>query len=105
MTTSEMYQEIVDQEMADIFLDEDGYIIDDYSLDNVVQEEYDIQYIIFYPLSIPYHTLIMTHSVMLTLLNRASNGNEMLALIDSFSDTQPETVEYTNQPTLEHIEF
>jgi hypothetical protein len=42
MTTSEMYQEIVEQEMADIFLDEDGYIIDDYSLDNVVQEEYDI---------------------------------------------------------------
>lgn len=37
-----MYQEIVEQEMADIFLDEDGYIIDDYSLDNVVQEEYDI---------------------------------------------------------------
>jgi hypothetical protein len=42
MTTSEMYQEIVEQEMADIFLDEDGCIIDDYSLDNVVQEEYDI---------------------------------------------------------------
>ena len=42
MTTSEMYQEIVEQEMADIFLDEDGYIIDDYSLDNVVEEEYDI---------------------------------------------------------------
>ena len=37
-----MYQEIVEQEMADIFLDEDGYIIDDYSLDNVVEEEYDI---------------------------------------------------------------
>ena len=37
-----MYQEIVEQEMADIFLDEDGYIIYDYSLDNVVQEEYDI---------------------------------------------------------------
>jgi len=42
MTTSEMYQEIVEQEMADIFLDEDGYIIDDYSLDNVVEEEFDI---------------------------------------------------------------
>jgi len=47
----------------------------------------------------------MTHSAMLSLLNRASNGNEMLALIDSFVDTQPETVEYTNQPTLETIEF
>ena len=105
MTTSEMYQEIVEQEMADIFLDEDGYIIDDYSLDNVVEEEFDIQYIKFNPLSIPYHTPIMTQSVMLSLLNRASNGNEMLALIDSFVDTQPETVEYTNQPTSEYIEF
>lgn len=37
-----MYQEIVEQEMADIFLDEDGYIIEDYSLDNVIEEEYDI---------------------------------------------------------------
>ena len=42
MTVSEMYQEIVEQEMADIFLDEDSFIIDDYSLDNVVEEEYDI---------------------------------------------------------------
>ena len=105
MTVSEMYQEIVEQEMADIFLDEEGYIIDDYSLDNVVQEEYDIQYIIFYPLSIPYHTLIMTHSVMLTLLNRASNGNELLAILDSFSDTQPAEVGYQNSATLETIEF
>ena len=105
MTVSEMYQEIVEQEMADIFLDEDGYIVEDYSLDNVIEEEYDIQYIIFNPLSIPYHTLIMTKSVMLSLLNRASNGNEMLAVIDSFVDTQPETVEYTNQPTLDAIEF
>lgn len=47
----------------------------------------------------------MTQSVMLTLLNRASNGNEMLAILDSFSDTQPETVEYTNQPTSEYIDF
>jgi len=47
----------------------------------------------------------MTHSVMLSLLNRANNGNELLAVLDSFSDTQPETVEYTNSPTLEHIEF
>jgi hypothetical protein len=42
MTTSEMYQEIVEQEVADIFLDEDGYIIDDYTVDNVIQIEYDI---------------------------------------------------------------
>jgi len=42
MTTSEMYQEIVEQEMVDIFLDEDGYIIEDYTFDNVIDEEYDI---------------------------------------------------------------
>lgn len=36
-----MYQEIVEQEIADIFLDEDGYIIDDYSFDNVIEIEYD----------------------------------------------------------------
>jgi len=47
----------------------------------------------------------MTKSVMFSLLNRAATGNEMLALIDSFSDTQTETVEYTNSPTLETIEF
>jgi hypothetical protein len=42
MSTTEMYQEIVEQEVADIFLDEDGYIIDDYSLDNVMEIEYDV---------------------------------------------------------------
>jgi hypothetical protein len=42
MTVSEMYTEIVEQEMADIFLDEDGYIVDDYSIDNVMEIEYDI---------------------------------------------------------------
>jgi len=42
MTTSEMYQEIVEQEMADIFLDEDGYIVEDYTIDNVIEEEYDM---------------------------------------------------------------
>jgi len=42
MTTFEMYQEIVEQEMVDIFLDEDGYIIEDYTFDNVIEEEYDI---------------------------------------------------------------
>jgi len=50
----------------------------------------------------------MTQDVMLSLLNRAANGNEMLALIDSFGDNQPaqdEAVSYTNQPTLESIEF
>jgi hypothetical protein len=41
MTISEMYTEIVEQEMADIFLDEDGYIVDDYTIDNVIEIEYD----------------------------------------------------------------
>jgi hypothetical protein len=42
MTISEMYTEIVDQEMADIFLDEDGYIIDDYVIEDTMEIEYDI---------------------------------------------------------------
>ncbi len=47
----------------------------------------------------------MTKSVILSLLNRAATGNEMLAVIDALNDTQPEQqVEY-NEPTLETIEF
>ena len=42
MTTAEMYQEIVDQEIADIFLDGESLIVDDYSLDDVIDEAYDI---------------------------------------------------------------
>lgn len=42
MTVSEMYQEIVEQEVADIFLDEDGYIVDDYAIDDVMNIEYDV---------------------------------------------------------------
>ena len=42
MTTAEMYQEIVEQEMADIFLDGDSLIVDDYSLEDVIDEGYDI---------------------------------------------------------------
>jgi len=41
MTVPEMYQEIVEQEMADIFLDKDSYIIDDYTMDEVMDIEYD----------------------------------------------------------------
>jgi hypothetical protein len=41
MTISEMYQEIVDQEVADIFLDSDSLIVDDYALDDVIEEVYD----------------------------------------------------------------
>jgi hypothetical protein len=42
MTISEMYQEIVEQEIADIFLDQDGYIVEDYTFENVIEEQYDI---------------------------------------------------------------
>jgi hypothetical protein len=42
MTVAEMYQEMVEQEMADIFLDNDSYIIDDYNLEEVIEVEYDI---------------------------------------------------------------
>jgi hypothetical protein len=42
MSISEMYQEIVEQEIADIFLDQDGYIVEDYSFENVIEEQYDI---------------------------------------------------------------
>lgn len=42
MTTAEMYQEIVDQEIADIFLDGDSLIVDDYTMENVIEESYDI---------------------------------------------------------------
>jgi len=50
----------------------------------------------------------MTKSVMLSLLNRCATGNDMLKMIDGFSDNQPaevEQVDYQNSPTLEHIEF
>ena len=42
MTITEMYQEIVEQEMADIFLDGDSLIVDDYALEDVIEEAYDI---------------------------------------------------------------
>jgi hypothetical protein len=45
----------------------------------------------------------MTQDVMLALLNRASNGQELLAVLDTL--TEDVSVESDNQPTLEHIEF
>jgi len=42
MTTAEMYQEIVEQEMADIFLDRDSFVVEDYDVLNVIDEAYDI---------------------------------------------------------------
>jgi hypothetical protein len=45
----------------------------------------------------------MTQELMLSLLNRASNGNEMLAVLDTLAaDVADESV---NQPTMESIEF
>jgi len=32
------------------------------------------------------HTQTMTTELMLSLMNRATNGNELLALIDSFAE-------------------
>ena len=45
----------------------------------------------------------MTQDVMLALLNRAADGNELLAVLDTL--TEDVSVESDNQPTLEHIEF
>lgn len=45
----------------------------------------------------------MTKSVMLSLLNRCNSGNDMLAVLDTL--VEDSTAEYTNSPTLEHIEF
>ena len=44
MTSSDMLNEIIEQEVSDIFLDDDGHIIDDYSFDNsIIETIYDVQ--------------------------------------------------------------
>jgi hypothetical protein len=45
----------------------------------------------------------MTQDVMLALLNRAADGNELLAVLDTL--TEDVSVASDNQPTLETIEF
>jgi hypothetical protein len=45
----------------------------------------------------------MTQDVMLALLNRAADGNELLAVLDTL--TEDVSVGSDNQPTLETIEF
>jgi hypothetical protein len=45
----------------------------------------------------------MTQDVMLALLNRAADGNELLAVLDTL--TEDVSVVSDNQPTLETIEF
>ena len=58
----------------------------------------------------------MTTKMMIKLLDRANNGNELLSILDSFVDTDPvdqhmelmtEMYEQmkSNRPTLETIEF
>jgi len=45
----------------------------------------------------------MSKSVMLSLLNRAANGNELLAVLDSLSEDSQQSGD--NVPTLDVIEF
>ena len=45
-----------------------------------------------------------TPTVEMVLLNRAKNGNDLLAIIDSLT-AQDKSVTIKNQPTLENIEF
>ena len=41
MTIADMYQEIVEQEVADIFLDGDSLIVEDYTIEDIMEIEYD----------------------------------------------------------------
>jgi len=45
----------------------------------------------------------MTQDLMLSLLNRAANGNELLAVLDTLTDDVAD--ESVNQPTLETVKF
>lgn len=49
----------------------------------------------------------MSTKLMLTLLDRANNGNEMLAILDSFSNDSAETMNQTGygEPTMNQIDF
>ena len=46
----------------------------------------------------------MSKSVMLSLLNRAADGNQLLAVLDSLTEDNQQSSEY-NQPTADPIEF
>jgi hypothetical protein len=46
----------------------------------------------------------MTKEVMISLLNRCNDGNDMLAVLDTLTE-DVSADEYQNQPTLETIEF
>ena len=45
----------------------------------------------------------MTKEVMISLLNRCNDGNDMLAVLDTLAEDS--AIEYQNSPTLETIEF
>jgi len=45
----------------------------------------------------------MTNEVMISLLNRCNDGNDMLAVLDTLVEDSAD--EYQNSPTLETIEF
>jgi len=46
----------------------------------------------------------MTKEVMISLLNRCTHGNDMLAVLNTLAE-DVSADEYQNQPTLETIEF
>ena len=99
-------EEITNQDLYEDLEIEDNSIVYDYDIDYTTQDWFFV----------PLFYLTMTKSVMLSLLNRATNGNELLAVLDGFSDTNPVnqhmelmTEMYDKmksaQPTLETIEF
>ena len=45
----------------------------------------------------------MTKSLMISMLNQATNGNDLLAILDTL--TEDVSVESDTQPTLETIDF
>jgi hypothetical protein len=45
----------------------------------------------------------MTNSLMISMLNQATNGNDLLAILDTL--TEDVSVESDTQPTLETIDF
>ena len=45
----------------------------------------------------------MTKSLMISMLNQATNGNDLIAILDTL--TEDVSVESDTQPTLETIDF
>ena len=53
--------------------------------------------------NLPIAPLIMTNSLMISMLKQATNGNDLLAILDTL--TEDVSVESDTQPTLETIDF